>query len=70
MIKRKAGKNATADADAEDDEEDTEESWTFVGGDDPDPDAMTKKLSDSLVGMTVGGVGGGENALGSQILKV
>ncbi|KAF6829637.1 udp-glucose:sterol glycosyltransferase [Colletotrichum plurivorum] len=44
LIKRKAGKNAHVDAD--EDEESAEESWTFIGKDEPDPDMMTKKLSD------------------------
>ncbi|KAF5001173.1 hypothetical protein FGRMN_1197 [Fusarium graminum] len=48
LIKRKTGKNAQHDA-AEDD--DTEESWTFVGRDEHDPDAVTKKLSEGLVGL-------------------
>ncbi|EGX96501.1 UDP-glucose:sterol glycosyltransferase [Cordyceps militaris CM01] len=46
LIKRKAGKNGQPEPD-EDDEE-TEESWTFVGGDEPDPDMVTKKLSEGL----------------------
>ncbi|KAJ3498494.1 hypothetical protein NLG97_g1094 [Lecanicillium saksenae] len=46
LIKRKAGKNEQAEPD-EDDEE-TEESWTFVGSDEPDPDMVTKKLSEGL----------------------
>lgn len=60
LIKRKAGKNEQPDA--EEDEEETEESWTFVGGDEPDPDMVTKKLSEGLV---VGGIGGAD-----QVLKV
>lgn len=44
LIKRKAGKNGQVDAD--EDEESAEESWTFIGNDEPDPDMMTKKLSD------------------------
>ncbi|KAH7327757.1 hypothetical protein B0I35DRAFT_345407 [Stachybotrys elegans] len=57
LIKR----TGTAQADVEE-EDDTEESWTFVGGDEPDPEAMTKKLSEGL-----GGFSG--RALGSQVLK-
>ncbi|KAJ4002520.1 Sterol 3-beta-glucosyltransferase [Fusarium irregulare] len=49
LIKRKAGKNNTQHDPVEDD--DTEESWTFVGRDEPDPDAVTKKLSEGLVGL-------------------
>lgn len=45
LIKRKAGKNAHADTG---EDEETEESWTFVGSDEPDPDAVTKKLSEGL----------------------
>ena len=52
LIKRKAGKNAGNEAD----DEDEEESWTFVGGDEPDPDMTTKRLSDGL------GLGGRESA--------
>ncbi|KIL94345.1 sterol 3beta-glucosyltransferase [Fusarium avenaceum] len=51
LIKRKAGKNTQHDL-AEDD--DTEESWTFVGRDEHDPDAVTKKLSEGLVGLGAG----------------
>lgn len=47
LIKRKAGKNAQPDGD--EDEDETEESWTFVGTDEPDPDMVTKKLSEGLV---------------------
>ena len=60
LIKRKAGKNAQPDGD-----EETEESWTFVGGDEPDPDVVTKKLSE---GLPLQGVVG-EKALGSAVLK-
>ena len=49
LIKRKAGKNNAQHDPVEDD--DTEESWTFVGRDEPDPDAVTKKLSEGLVGL-------------------
>lgn len=45
LIKRKAGKNENAD---DDDDDEAEESWTFVGGDEPDPDMVTKKLSEGL----------------------
>lgn len=45
LIKRKAGKDGQA---APDEDEETEESWTFVGGDEPDPDMVTKKLSEGL----------------------
>ncbi|PFH58692.1 hypothetical protein XA68_13347 [Ophiocordyceps unilateralis] len=57
LIKCKAGKNAQADASEEDDE--TEESWTFVGTDEPDPDTVTKRLSEGLVG---------DKSLGGQVL--
>lgn len=46
LIKRKAGKNGQPEPDEDDDG--AEESWTFVGGDEPDPDMMTKKLSEGL----------------------
>lgn len=52
LIKRKAGKNGRPEPD-EDDEE-TEESWTFVGGDEPDPDMVTKKLSEELGSLALG----------------
>ncbi|OAA81945.1 UDP-glucose:sterol glycosyltransferase [Akanthomyces lecanii RCEF 1005] len=52
LIKRKAGKNGRPEPD-EDDEE-TEESWTFVGGDEPDPDMVTKKLSEELGNLALG----------------
>ncbi|KAM5341859.1 hypothetical protein ACJ41O_014890 [Fusarium nematophilum] len=61
LIKRKAGKNAQPDSGEDDD---TEESWTFVGRDEPDPDNVTKKLSEGL------GLGtGSEKSLGSQALQ-
>lgn len=59
LIKRRAGKNSQNEA-VEDDE--TEESWTFVGRDEPDPDHVTKKLSDGLTGPS-------EKAPGSQVLE-
>ncbi|KAK7409119.1 Sterol 3-beta-glucosyltransferase [Neonectria punicea] len=61
LIKRKAGKNAQTDP-AEDDE--TEESWTFIGRDEPDPDHVTKKLSDGLMGPGTSS----EKSLGSQVM--
>ncbi|XP_044717687.1 GRAM domain-containing protein [Hirsutella rhossiliensis] len=63
LVKCKAGKNAQLENEEEDDE--TEESWTFVGVDEPDPDMVTKKLSEGLggVGMSSG------KSLGSQALK-
>jgi sterol 3beta-glucosyltransferase len=64
LIKRKAGKNKNADADDDDDDE-TEESWTFVGGDEPDPDMVTKKLSEGLGKFAFGP----EKSLGSQVLQ-
>ncbi|KAI5460333.1 hypothetical protein BGZ63DRAFT_357459 [Mariannaea sp. PMI_226] len=62
LIKRKAGKNEQEDP-VEDD--DTEESWTFVGRDEPDPDQVTKKLSDGLVGPGTLN----ENLLAGPVLK-
>ncbi|KAM0496662.1 hypothetical protein ACHAP8_007240 [Fusarium lateritium] len=62
LIKHKAGKNNAQHDLAEDD--DTEESWTFVGRDEPDPDAVTKKLSEGLVGL--GAAGDRPLPLGSQ----
>ncbi|RDA95657.1 hypothetical protein CP533_1219 [Ophiocordyceps camponoti-saundersi (nom. inval.)] len=56
LIKCKAGKNS----EAEEDDDETEESWTFVGKDEPDPDMVTKRLSEGLVG---------EKSLGSQVLR-
>ncbi|CEJ82950.1 Putative Autophagy protein 26 [[Torrubiella] hemipterigena] len=56
LIKRKTGRRAGEAEDA-DDEEEAEESWTFVGGDEPDPDVVTKKLSEGL-----------GKSLGSQVL--
>lgn len=52
LIKRKAGKNKQPEADEDDDE--TEESWTFVGGDEPDPDMVTRRLSEGLADMALG----------------
>ncbi|RCI13258.1 hypothetical protein L249_0618 [Ophiocordyceps polyrhachis-furcata BCC 54312] len=56
LVKCKAGKNA----EAEEDDDETEESWTFIGEDEPDPDMMTKRLSEGLVG---------DKSLGSQVLR-
>ena len=69
MIKRKAGKNAGTSS--PDDNEEDEESWTFVGADEPDPDFMTKKLSEGLDGYgDTGPPGtGSSRPLGSQVLK-
>ncbi|QPG95439.1 Sterol 3-beta-glucosyltransferase [Epichloe festucae Fl1] len=62
LIKRKMVPNDQPDAE-EDDE--TEESWTFVGSDEPDPDMVTKKLSEGL-----GGVGLSEQkSLGRKVTK-
>ncbi|OAA73722.1 UDP-glucose:sterol glycosyltransferase [Cordyceps fumosorosea ARSEF 2679] len=61
LIKRKAGKNEQPEADEDDDE--TEESWTFVGGDEPDPDMVTKKLSEGLENLAFGG----EKALKNEV---
>ncbi|KAF4466024.1 sterol 3beta-glucosyltransferase [Fusarium albosuccineum] len=63
LIKRKAGKNAQPDSGEDDD---TEESWTFVGRDEPDPDVVTKKLSEGLMGLDTGT--GSERSLGSQAM--
>lgn len=38
----------------EDDEEENEESWTFVGGDEPDPEFLTRKLSETFAGLGAG----------------
>ena len=59
LILRKVGKNGagasgsenpTGETDADEDDV-QEEAWTFVGGDEPDPDMVTKKLSE-IVGVT------------------
>lgn len=44
LIKRKTGEGDAA----EPEDEEPEESWTFVGSDEPDPDMVTKKLSEGL----------------------
>ncbi|KAL6876836.1 glycosyltransferase family 1 protein [Trichoderma novae-zelandiae] len=46
-------KNTDGHLEAEEDE-DTEESWTFVRGDEPDPDMITTKLSEGLDGVALG----------------
>ena len=69
LIKRKAGKHvqgAETTADDGDEEDEVEEAWTFVGGDEPDPEAMTKKLSE-VVGLTTEGMLG--EMASSQILS-
>ncbi|EFY97936.2 glycosyl transferase family 28 and UDP-glucoronosyl domain protein [Metarhizium robertsii] len=60
LIKGKVGRYGQPDAD---EDEDTEESWTFIGSDEPDPDMVTKKLSEGL-----GGVGK-QKTLGNQAIK-
>ncbi|KFH45681.1 Sterol 3-beta-glucosyltransferase-like protein [Hapsidospora chrysogenum ATCC 11550] len=75
LIKRKAGKNAEPTSGQYDaDEEDDEESWTFIGKDEPDPEFLTKKLSEEVTARLggVGGGGGGErvdSTLGDQVFK-
>ncbi|KAF5025145.1 hypothetical protein F66182_2785 [Fusarium sp. NRRL 66182] len=59
LIKRKTGKDAKSGADEYDD---SEESWTLIASDQPDPDAVTKKLSEGLTGPATGS----ERSLGSQ----
>ncbi|ODA81376.2 hypothetical protein RJ55_04341 [Drechmeria coniospora] len=59
LIKRKPGSKP----DGEEDDE-AEESWTFVGGDEPDPDVVTRRLSEGIVGQSAESKG-----LGSQVLK-
>lgn len=62
LIKRKMGPNDLPDAEGDDE---TEESWTFIGSDEPDPDMVTKKLSEGL-----GGVGLSEQkGLGRKFTK-
>ena len=73
LIKRKAGKNAENET-ADDGDEEDEESWTFVGADEPDPDFITKKLSEGFAGVAPSGrvMGdgiGAPKALGSHVLK-
>ncbi|KAL7803673.1 glycosyltransferase family 1 protein [Trichoderma aethiopicum] len=46
-------KHTDGHLEAEEDE-DTEESWTFVRGDEPDPDVITTKLSEGLDGVALG----------------
>jgi sterol 3beta-glucosyltransferase len=52
-----------------DDEDEDEESWTFVGGDEPDPDFVTKKLSESFGGLGPAGLSNRGPALGSMAIK-
>ncbi|KAL2751846.1 glycosyltransferase family 1 protein [Sodiomyces alcalophilus JCM 7366] len=82
LIQRKAGKNKTAaektevDGGADASEAEEEESWTFIGDDEPDPEMVTKRLSE------MHGAGGGDGpevgavalgsrtkALGSRVLS-
>lgn len=70
LIKRKAGKNknaaiAAASASADSDAEDEEESWTFVGGDEPDPDMTTKRLSEMHAAPGKGELPGASRGLGN-----
>lgn len=69
LVKRKAGKNqggTDEQAGADVDEED-EESWTFITGDEPDPDFVTKKLSEGFAGL--GSFGDPKATFGSQSLR-
>ncbi|XWW99871.1 hypothetical protein V2A60_007885 [Cordyceps javanica] len=64
LIKRKAGKNGQPEPDEDDD--DTEESWTFIGGDEPDPDMVTNKLSEGLEKLALGRERASKNAVASS----
>ncbi|KAG9252132.1 uncharacterized protein F5Z01DRAFT_626354 [Emericellopsis atlantica] len=53
LVERKAGKNhpvpaSTSASQGGDFDDDDEESWTFIGADEPDPESVTKKLSEGL----------------------
>ncbi|KAI8965490.1 glycosyltransferase family 1 protein [Daldinia sp. FL1419] len=69
LIKSKAGKNAATanspDGTVADDSE--EESWTFVGGDDIDPELVVKKSALSQMESSING-SIGSTALGSRLL--
>ncbi|KAK6952586.1 Sterol 3-beta-glucosyltransferase [Daldinia eschscholtzii] len=69
LIKSKAGKNAATasspDGTIADDSE--EESWTFVGGDDIDPELVVKKSALSQMESSMSGTTG-STALGSRLL--
>lgn len=62
IIKRRGAHNKSNEEDDEDIDE--EESWAFIGSDEPDPEAMTTKLSAKGLGGTPQG-----RALGSQVMK-
>jgi sterol 3beta-glucosyltransferase len=62
IIKRRGAHNKANEDEEEDNDE--EESWAFIGSDEPDPDAMTTKLSSKGLGGTAQG-----RALGSQVMK-
>ena len=64
LIKRKVGKTT----DGQDAEEEDEESWTFVGVDEPDPDLVTKRLSEGLP-LGLSEPGKGKMTLGSMAMK-
>ena len=79
LIKPRAGLNAedgrpTTVID-EGEEEENEESWTFVGGDEPDPEFFTRKLSATFAGLTIGapiamaGTGRQSSALGDVTMN-
>lgn len=70
LILRKAGKNAESGgqtSSGDNDEEEDEESWTFVVGDEPDPEFVTKKLSEGFAGLA--GLGDSRTTSGSQALQ-
>ncbi|CAI6092545.1 unnamed protein product [Clonostachys chloroleuca] len=53
LVRRKAGRNQTGTDEQSGGNEldEDEESWTFVNGDEPDPDFVTKKLSEGFAGL-------------------
>lgn len=77
LIKAKTLKNASnqpkspsSEGNTGSDDEPEEESWTFVGGDEIDPELVVKKSALSQMERSIGALGGSSSsgALGSRVL--
>ncbi|KAK5993084.1 Sterol 3-beta-glucosyltransferase [Cladobotryum mycophilum] len=64
LIKHKSGQLEPEEDD------DTEESWTFIRGDEPDPDMVTTKLSEGLEGLGLGKALGGNAPKGKGVMSL
>ncbi|KAI1486658.1 hypothetical protein F5X96DRAFT_219347 [Biscogniauxia mediterranea] len=73
LVKSKANKNTAATASSPDgtvaDDESEEESWTFVGGDEIDPELVVKKSALAEMEANLNNSGPGGSALGTRVLS-